>query len=46
MVTVFSSDLLPLESVTVAVNTIFPELVKPPVVNEESLLENPPPLIE
>ena len=45
MLTVFAADVRPLESVTVAVKVIVPEVFKKPVVKEELVLENPPPVM-
>ena len=43
--TVVAAEVLPLESVTVAVKVIVPELFKKPVVREEDVPEYPPPLM-
>ena len=46
MLIVCAADVLPLESVTVAVNVIVPEVGRNPVVNCDDPDENPPPEIE
>ena len=43
--TVGAAEVLPLESVTVAVKVIVPELFKNPVVRVEDVPEYPPPLM-